>query len=59
MNRAAWYVAVLLAILAAIIGSHLHLINISSQECDAYQRILLDRLGNSKIGSAEAIAIRK
>ena len=58
-NRSSFYVFVLLAMLAALMGFHLVLLQTGLSECDAYERILLQRLDKSEIGGAEAIVIRK
>ena len=58
-NRSSFYVFVLLAMLAALMGFHLVLLQTGLSECDAYERILLDRLDKAEIGGAEAIAIRQ
>lgn len=58
-RNASIYLAILLTMLAGLMASHLLLLHTGLRECDAYQRILLERLKVSKIGSADAIAIRK
>jgi hypothetical protein len=58
-DRSAWYVGILLALLAALMGAHLALIKSGVNACDFYEKILLERLRKSKVGSIEAIAIRR
>jgi hypothetical protein len=58
VNRSAWFVAILLAMLAAVVTMHLVLLQTGLAECDAYQRILIDRLKTTKIGTPEAVALR-
>ena len=58
-KRAALYVFTLLAMLATVMGFHLVLLQTGLNECDAYERILLERLKAADLGSEEAVAIRK
>ena len=58
-RRASRYVFSLLAMLATVMGFHLVLLQTGLNECDAYQRILLERLKAADLGGEEAIAIRK
>ena len=53
------YLAILLGMLAGVMTFHLYLLNTGLQECDAYQRILIQRLKKVPVGSPEGLAIRK
>lgn len=58
-NRGAWFTAVLLLLLSVLMTGHLVLLGTGVRQCDAYEKILLQRLNVSKLGSPEAVLIRK
>jgi sensor c-di-GMP phosphodiesterase-like protein len=43
VNRPAWFVGILLGMLAALMGAHLWMLHTSLKECDDYAAILLDQ----------------
>lgn len=59
MNRPAWLVAALLAMMAALMTSHLQLLRNNMVDCDLYLKFLYGRLERTAVGSPEAAILRK
>jgi hypothetical protein len=53
------YVSALLGMLAAVMAFHIILLHTGLRECDAYEAVLIERLKVVKVGTPEALALRK
>jgi len=45
--------------LGTLMGFHLHLLRTGAEECDAYQKMLLERLKEQEIGSEISVSLRE
>ena len=57
--RTALFSFILLAMLGTLMGFHLHLLRTGAEECDAYQKMLLERLKEQEIGSEISVSLRE
>lgn len=58
MNRPAWFVAILLAMLAVLMASHLRLLHVGIEECDRLFQVQLEQLQRLARQQQQQVTIR-